>query len=147
VALLLFFARKSGPTYKGKPLGYWADIAASIETKEKTEEARKAIFALCTNDPAALASELDYDPTPRDRRWSAMLAWLPDLWRNRIMYQLLPDRKGNRAQNAATAIRVLGPSAVPAVPALSNLLFSSNSSIAGQSSWCLLAIGTNGIPP
>ena len=140
-------SRQAEPTYKGRPLAHWARRASGIQTQEDAEEARAAIFALCTNRIIDLANALDYDPIPRAKRWGSRLSWLPTARQRDLLYYAFPDRRGNEAKNAATALRVLGPSAAPAIPILSNLLFASNEFVASRSAWVLLTMGTNGFPP
>lgn len=131
------------PTYEGKPLAYWTK---QFMGETVSEQARTAIHALCTNQIPGLVAALAYDDRPRkDRYFNQRARWVPT--RIKIaLWNLFPDRAGQRSETAQAALAALAPEIQSPLPELAKLMDSTNAVISYKAAWVVSRFGTNGLP-
>ena len=145
LSLALLALRVPEPTYRGKTLAQWTENF-SPNPAQQDKEAVAAVQALCTNDLPALVVAINYDADARREKFYARLAWLPTFVPRFLQYQVFPDHRYRKRNTALAAFWMLGPAAAPAIPALTNLMYSTNYRIAEQGASAICATGTNGLP-
>jgi hypothetical protein len=141
-----FLLHQPDPTFKGKPLAYWARQYWGEPTPDQQAEAIQAITALCTNAIPELVAAIAYDPNPRARVVAAVVGGAPRPLGNWLFYNFGYDRKSLRTTDAVSALQALGPLAAPALPGLIKLTENPNLAIAAQALLALSRMGTNGLP-
>jgi len=144
VVLVIFLTHKREPTYSGKPLSDWLQIANS--RGDESDEAWDALASIGTNAIPLLLSWTEQSPS----RWSSELLrlrdsefgrgwkWIP-LWATGYETQ-------NRNEIAWLGFRALGEQAVPAIPELTVMARSSERWLSTRGTFALESIGVPAIP-
>lgn len=117
-----FVLRNPEPAYNGKRLGEWISIYLAAETLTGVQDARAAIQKIGTNALPVLIDWIDYHPGPLRRH--ALTHWdkLPGGLRNHSVLHRWLFGGHQRSGHAQSAFAVLRDQAVPAIPALHQLV-------------------------
>ena len=145
LALLLFPGRGSEPKYQGQYLTEWAAQLDRDANPQEKQEAIAAIRAMCSDKIPMLVSWLEYDPSPRHKRVSAALCWLPGRWVRDIEHGILEDPNERRAEVAENVLPVFGPEITPVIPQLTRISNSTNDVVADRAISFAGKLGTNGL--
>jgi hypothetical protein len=122
VGLLLLLNRDPEPAYNGKRLGEWISIYLAAESLTAVKEAGAAIQMIGTNALPILIDWIDYHHGPLRRH--ALTHWdkLPGGLRNHSVFHRWLFGGYQRSGHAQSAFAVLRDQAVPAIPALHQLV-------------------------
>lgn len=120
--LLLLLNRDPEPAYKGKRLGEWISIYLAAESLSAVKEAGAAMQTIGTNALPILVDWIDFHPGPLRRH--ALTHWdkLPGGLRNHSVLHRWLFGGHQRSFLAQSAFAVLRDQAVPAIPALHQLV-------------------------
>ncbi len=132
--LWLFFNRNTEPTYDGRPLSEWVVMIGmkknpSPYTDSEKEAATEAIQAIGTNAVPHLVEWLAYEPKGLRRFAFENYEKIPNRFRTNPEVTFMVFKPGIRVWGAEQSFSILGPSAAPAIPALTQILQSINYSI------------------
>ena len=153
-----FLNQNTEPTYDGRPLSEWigdySDPLVGTSPRAKAAEAilkakaAEAIRAIGTNGLPCLLNWISYEPGPWRDPIGSLAERLPDsITGGSPLYRLTFPAGVRRAAHAATAFRVLGPMAAPAIPELARLLAITNSTSSSQRALCaLFCLGPAAVP-
>jgi HEAT repeat protein len=132
IGCVLFFSGNSEPTYNGRPLSEWVVIAARMSpspyTQSEKEAATEAIQAIGTNALPHLVEWLGYEPKGLRRVLFLNFRKVPNRFQTNPAVYYVAYRPVIRVLGAEESFSILGPSAAPAIPALTQMLRSTNSS-------------------
>jgi hypothetical protein len=109
------------------------------------QKAAEAVRALWKDPIAALPDAMNYDPRPHEVKISRVQAYVPNLL-HRPIGHLMTDKREARASRSRDLLRLLGPDAAPAVPALERLAKSTNFFVAERAIEALMFVGPPGLP-
>lgn len=134
IGCVLFFSGDSEPAYDGRPLSEWVVMIGvkknpSLYTESEKEAATEAIQAIGTNALPHLIQWLAYEPTGLRRFVFENFQKVPNRFLRNPSVLLVTFKPLIRALGAEESFSILGPSAASAIPALTQILHSTNYSI------------------
>jgi len=148
----LFLNHNTEPTYDGRPLSEWVVIAAPMNpspyTQSEKEAATEAIRAIGTNAVPHLVEWIGYEPKGLRKLMSLGYRMVPNRFQTNPSVLFVADKPAIRALGAEESFSIFGPSAAPAIPALAQILRSTNSydSTRGKAFAALAFIGPKAFP-
>lgn len=138
--IAFWLLRPSEPVHEGRPLSAWLEDLTSTRDGVEHERATEAVRAIGTNAVPHLLRLARYE----DSRWRVTLNhWLRELPEN-LSPSLAQLEERERWNQALAGFLALGPEAKDSVPALTELMMTSERP--SMAPLYLQAIGTNGIP-
>jgi hypothetical protein len=151
-AAVLIVRRNAEPACAGRSLTEWVQIYLTLDEgapSAQAEQVQAAIRQIGTNSLSTLVQWLAYDPAPRRTKVAGTARHLPAPVRHsRLLRPFLVDQSEERANTAATALRVLGPAAGPAIPELTRLMNDTNSLLVSRRAiWVLARTGKEALLP
>jgi HEAT repeat protein len=136
---------KAEPRYNGQSLKVWA-MQLYAPGPEVRNQATATIRALGTNGVPGLIELLESrDPFWRKQLWRAGLNLPPKLRPGLLRHSSVPEQEAVH-QAAAMALRIIGPQAKSAIPALARALRRRESAARWEVAFALASTGADSVP-
>jgi hypothetical protein len=133
LATLWQFGRDREPSYRGRTLSEWAELAGPASLWKDSDEEVQAVRAIGTNALPTILKWISYQPSPSRKKMAALMEHLPSgLTSDSVSFA------EERAGCAVTVFHILGPQARVAIPELSRLALTAPDEI--RASRCMIAL-------
>ena len=147
--LIAFLSRDREPRYQGRSLSQWYVLWAKTvegEDQQANAEAASAIRQIGTNALPTLLKRLKSQYSPWRRALFNIVGALPSaISESEVVSSFLRD--ADKVEPSSTFV-ILGGQGAQAVPELTGLMFATNNpDLARSATYCLAAIGNDGLPP